>query len=160
MKGYNFKEREQTKMGELAEEMILNEFVQSKNSYPFRPAIDGTHPIDSVNISQENKMWAMDMKCKPRRKYYADTGIDLRFYNSYGEIDKTTPVYLLFVDTYTGTIYGNWMRFLTPKFEGNMVYFNLDQMVHYRYLDQEEILLLQKHNKSNYYNFNQNGRRA
>jgi hypothetical protein len=146
-----FKEMRQTHLGELAEELILNEFVHSKGSVPYRPGNDCSHPIDSINLKPNGEVWAMDMKCKPRRLYYEDTGIDLKYFNTYSKIDASTPVYLLFVDTATNSIYGNWLRKLTPNFQGNLVYFPLNEMIEYRKLTSVESASLKELSTSNYY---------
>jgi hypothetical protein len=145
----NFNNLQTTKLGTLAEDMLINEFIFNKGFQPFVPGYDGSHHVDSMALSPTGVTFYMDCKAKSRRKYYADTGIDLADYNKYKGFDK--PTYILFADLVQGTVYGNWIQKLDPKVEGSIVYFQLDQMVHYRDMSEVEKATLREYENSKYY---------
>ena len=145
----NFLQLTTTKLGTLAEQMLINEFITGKGYFPFTPSADGSHPVDSCAFSWSGVSWYMDVKAKSRRKYYEDTGIDLADYNKYIKYDK--PTYLLFADLVQGTVYGNWISNLRIKTEGDVIYFPLEDMIHYRNLTDVEQATLKQYEQSKYY---------
>lgn len=88
---------------QIAEDFIADVLKQRK-CVVYRT--QGRHKVDFV--VEHNGNWAfVDVKAKARRKYYADTGIDLADWATYWQIQEMTgiPVYIVFVDDYTKTCY-------------------------------------------------------
>ena len=144
-----FTQLQTTKLGYAAEEMLINEFITSKGYTPFTPSNEGSHQIDALAFGKNGIEWMLDVKAKSRRLHYSDTGIDLADYHKYMSYDK--PVYILFADILTGTVYGNWISKLTPNRENNIMYFPLDEMKEYRKLTQIEHATLKMLEQSKYY---------
>ena len=84
--------------------------------------------------------------------YYEQTGFDANDFSSYCNLPF--PIYILFIDHITKSIYGAWIatlkRFSLPK--GKLVLFPLDCMTHYRNLTLEEVEYIKELNASNYWN--------
>lgn len=144
----NFKKRAQTIKGEDAEALVI-QFLVDQGCTVYRAHAscnDRPHPIDMLAIHREKlKIFAVECKCKARRTYYPDTGIDLRHYGIYSAIQKhnDVDVYLFFIDEYLKKIYGNYLSVLDrkriiehegrkieyPKIEPSKIYFPLSAMV-------------------------------
>lgn len=144
-----------TRLGTKAE-VIGSEFIQSKGYVPYAPAIDCPHPIDYIAMSGASQFY-LDVKTKSRMLYYPFTGIDLKDANKYMEMK--IPVYLLFVDPASCSVYGQWMSKLdkqpTKIFPGNenrekVVTWPLSAMTFHRYLSESECDELKKLEQSNY----------
>lgn len=145
----SFRKLETTKMGELAEGIIINEFAKSKGYQAFIPAHDGSHYIDAI-CTNGFQQFGLDIKCKSSRTYYPDTGCDTADVEKY--LTYPFEVYILWLDPKTGEAYGNWLKILNKykTVDGNCTYFPLKKMKPYRKLTQEEISALKKHENSNY----------
>jgi hypothetical protein len=139
-----------TQLGTTAESMLIAEFAKSKGYFPYTPEIQASHPIDCLMLSGSS-IWMMDLKCKSRRKYFADTGCDTLDVEKY--INYPFPVYILWADIVQKKIYGNWLVKLYPhkKVENNITYFPLDMMVKYRDMTDDEYEELKKLERSKYY---------
>lgn len=147
-----FKNKSTTKLGELGEEMVLNEFCRAKGYFPFRPSIDNTsHPIDGICMDPKTgKKFNIDIKTKSSRIYYPDTGCDTADIKKY--LEYADPTYLLFVDPKSGNVYGNWLQKLKKNMvvDGKLTFLQLKDMTEYRKLTQDEILQLKNYENSNY----------
>lgn len=135
-----------TRKGEFAEDILLK-LMRDGGCNVYRPTEkDRAHPIDMfVMPGQTMRMFAADVKAKPKRSNYPDTGIDFRHWGKYCHINtyQHTPVFLFFVDEDCGRIYGNWLEILNkpvtithngkridyPKPEGNIIYFPMQSMI-------------------------------
>jgi hypothetical protein len=145
-----------TRKGVYAEDLLVK-IMRDDGCNIYRPSEkDRAHPIDMFVMSgQTMRMFACDVKAKPRRIKYPDTGIDTRHWAKYCHINtyQHTPVYLFFVDEDYGKIYGNWLDILNkaveimhngqcieyPKLEGNIIYFPLQSMQEIADLTKEDI---------------------
>lgn len=146
-----FKELPQTIMGEKAEKMLINEFVKSKGYIPYITLNDEAHPIDCICMSGAS-MFLLDVKAKPRMRYYEMTGFDYADYKKYLTYEQ--PVYILFADWYKKEVYGAWLSKLEAgdkKVFGNIICFPLSQMTFYRNLTDEEAEELAKTSTSKYF---------
>jgi uncharacterized protein (DUF779 family) len=63
------------------------------------------------------------------------------------------PVYVLFVDYISQSIYGNWIHKLQKNktIQGRYTYYELSDMKEYRKLTKEEVDSLKKLSNNNYY---------
>ena len=118
-----------------------------KNGYiPYLPNAAGAHPFDRLVASRDKrKIFIADTKTKSRRKYYPDTGINIRHYNEYKYIQDTygIDVFIFFVDEEQGIVYGNLLKNLDksreihhngkkimyPLEQGGIRYFSLENMI-------------------------------
>jgi hypothetical protein len=95
-------------------EQIVDRFLVSQGYVPYKPdAEDGAHPFDRLVASKDKKtIFIAEVKTKPGRLYYPDTGIDVRHYEDYKGIrDKySIDVFLFFVDEEKGCVYGGLLR--------------------------------------------------
>lgn len=106
-----FADREQSQKGYFAEAIVEN-WLSSKGYNVYTPSRqDRAHPFDMLCINSE-RIFVADSKAKAKRKYYPDTGIDVRHYKKYCETrDKLhADAFLFFVDEEAGQIYGNFLR--------------------------------------------------
>lgn len=139
-----------TKLGYRGEEFI-SEFAASKKSKAYIPAVSQSYPIDGLAITEKGVLYGIEVKTKPRLMYYEKTGFDAADWMTYTNLPF--PVYVLFVDYITKSIYGSWIsnlkQFSEPK--GNLVLFPLSAMTHYRYLNENEVEYIKELNGSKYY---------
>lgn len=128
-------------------EDICFEYLRAKGHTIYRPdREDRAHPIDSFVVhGQKFTVCAADVKTKPKREAYPDTGINMNHYGTYCYIKNINNirVFLFFVDENTKEIYGNWLDILEHKREvihkgkrliypmqmGNQMYFPLSAMI-------------------------------
>lgn len=152
----NFKELDTTKVGDIGETYIA-EFAESKGMKHWIPGKDGSYPVDSICYHIKNKKhYAVEVKTKPRFKYKDLTGYDYNDHEFY--LQYEFPVYILFIDYYSKSIYGQWVKKLDEHKElmhmPNSVdtyTFPLNIMTKYRDLTEEEVEALKNGCKSTYY---------
>jgi len=114
----NWHNKPTVKKGDIGES-IVDKHLLSKGFIPYHPGSPGSHPFDRLVASRDKKtIFIADTKSKPARRYYPDTGIDVRHYNQYKYIqDKYgIDVYIYFVDEDSGTIYGNYLNTLDKPY--------------------------------------------
>lgn len=147
----NFQNLTTTKLGNVGETYIV-EFAKSKGAKPYIPAFDASFPVDSLCL-KNGKVFSIEVKSKPRMLKYELTGFDLVDFETYKKLEF--PVYILFCDYITKSLYGNWISELDkqPKsyFTGAVVTFPLSAMTIYRGLSNIEVEELKKYNQSKYY---------
>lgn len=117
----NFRERETTRKGVIGESLI-EKFFMELGYIIYKPINDGAHLIDYILVSPDKKTSiAVDIKTKPRRSRYPDTGIEQCHFEEYLEYSKrhNIKVLILFVDEEQGLIYGNSLDNLEKPLEYN-----------------------------------------
>lgn len=162
-----FKQRATTRKGAAGEEICFD-YLRRKGHTIYRPDDTGRrHPIDSLVLHGEKlTLIAADVKTKPRRQKYPDTGINIKHYGEYCCIQKVNGirVFLFFVDEDLLKIYGNFLnvldekrkifhegRWLTyPILDRGIIYFPLDAMIDIARLPAEEVEPLKALNGSKY----------
>lgn len=147
-------------------ERIVDAWLESKGYVPYRP-IDGVaHPFDRLVASRDKKtIRVVEVKAKPRREKYPDTGIPTTHYNDYKHIqDKYgIQVFIAFVDEVLKKIYGNFLDELDkpdgryPLRYADVTYFPLSKMLDIKRLTDEQCAELAALRRSNY---RAEGRRA
>lgn len=151
----NFKELDTTKVGDIGETYIA-EFATAKGMKHFIPGRDGSYPVDSICYhTGRKKHYAVEVKTKPRMLYFNRIGYDCNDHELY--MNYEFPVYILFVDYFSKSIYGQWVKQLdahkqkiaTPTVPTYT--FPLEVMTKYRDLTEEEIKELKDGCKSTYY---------
>ncbi len=135
--------------GTLGEEIVLNWF---KNNHPdyiiYRPESNKAHWFDFLLTNKKkNKMFILEIKTKPKRVFFNDTGINLNHFQEYLALQNKykLDVFIVFVDEKERCAYGNYLQQLLkpikikkieyPYFDNNnkkgsgkIVYFPLDNM--------------------------------
>lgn len=139
-----WQDRAEVKKGDKGE-AIVDRFLIRNGCMPYRPAIEGPHPFDRMYINLEDKRaFIVEVKTKPRRTHYPDTGINKRHYDGYMKTKATSnlDLYLFFVDEGCGEIYGEEIETLSekwhiehngecreyPSVEGKIIYFPVAAM--------------------------------
>jgi len=123
----NEEKRQRTK--EIGEQ-ILDRFLLEQGLVRYRPdPNDGAHPFDRLAASRDKRQIVIgEVKTKPRRQAYADTGINRRHFDDY--MHNTTkyglPLFLAFVDFEIGAMYGNWWSELIKTRESDIPKHGLD----------------------------------
>lgn len=132
------------KRGDIGEKLV-NDFLVHRGYIPYSPDISKAHPFDRlVASSVGNMIFIAETKTKPARKWYPDTGIDVRHYEKYKLIQTkhNLRVFIFFVDTLVNKIYGGWLgdiekpkiichngKFIEyPLTQNGIIYFPLDSM--------------------------------
>lgn len=158
----NWNEKEEVKKGNIGENIVFNYLCNSGYTV-YRPVTEGPHLFDNLCVSRDKRtIFIAEVKTKEARKYYPDTGIDIRSYQEYKFVENkyNLHVYLFFVDAANRKVYGNFLRRLeTPKAEGKysyplqqggIIYFPLSSMTLISELTAEEAEEIKKHNTKNY----------
>lgn len=103
----NWNDRIQVQKGNLGEELV-EQYLAKKGFVVYRP-ITGPHPFDRLCASADKRrIFVAEIKTKPRRKYYPDTGFNQRHNQDYLRIamQHSMDVFVYFVDEVVGKIYG------------------------------------------------------
>jgi len=123
----------QVKKGTLGEQLV-DEMLIKQGIIPYRAIVDEAHPFDRLCASKDKRCIAIaEVKTKPRRKYYPDTGINLSQFRTYNHIVKTygISVWLYFVDEDYAEIYGGELskigREVTVLHQGTLLKYPLIQ---------------------------------
>jgi hypothetical protein len=159
-KNTNWEFLSSVKKGNIGEK-IVKEYLEKLGYIIYQPVTSGAHSFDNLAIKNKNTLVVVEVKTKPRRKYYNDTGIELRHYNGYLEISKkhNLKVFIFFVDEYLKIIYGNDLSNLTkpvkdkkqyPLIEKGIIYFHLSNVYKISELTNSQVEDIKKHTKSNY----------
>ncbi len=137
-----------TKKGNIGEE-IVKKYLEQKGFIVYQPSTPGGHPFDNLCAKDKN-IFVAEIKTKEARKYYPDTGIDIRYYDKYLYVSRTYNmlVFIFFVDAANAKIYGNELRKLIkpvtisgktyPSKEKGIIYFPLVNMVTIALLSKEQ----------------------
>lgn len=72
----------------------------------------GAHPFDRLCAYKKTRIFIAETKTKPRRLKYPDTGISLKHYVEYKQIERahSLDVWLFFVDSDQAQVYGGKLR--------------------------------------------------
>ncbi len=135
-----------TRKGAIAEQYVRDMLI-GMGWHIYAYSADQPHPVDMLAITPDKQLVGVEVKCKCARIYYPDTGIDRNDYYAYHELQSqlNLPVLLLFVDSYSKTVYGNYLDYLSqpltivdnkrelvyPLITEQYVYFPLQAMQHY-----------------------------
>jgi hypothetical protein len=146
-------------------EQIVRRILERKGFVVYKPATEGAHAFDVMAIKDKSRCIAMDVKAKSRRNKYADTGINIKHFQTYKSFSDThsMPFWVVFVDEMIGKIYGNTLEQLSKPVEregikypytfddpyGGTIYWHLDSMLQIYTLsesDKSNLVLLSQRN--------------
>lgn len=153
-------EQRKTKIGDYGERLI-REHLEKLGCICYKSVTDGPHPCDFFMFNRDKHVIAVEVKTKPARKKYPDTGFDLRHYNGYKKFTEEHSMYMFifFVDEERGEIYGNYLHKLDEtrisngmsypteertKYGQIIRYYPLSAMIPIRKLSREEICELKR----------------
>lgn len=157
----DFRLKKTTVKGTYGEDVCF-EYLRRRGHTVYRPDRDDrAHPFDTLLVhGQSMEITIADVKTKPRREAYPDTGINERHFCKYttASIRNKLRVFLFFVDETEGRIYGNFLDILTerheivhngkkevyPKNYGGIVYFPLEKMKTICWIPDDEISKLKE----------------
>ena len=153
----NWQDKAEVKKGNIGEQ-IINEYLESKGFVIYKPITNGAHAFDKLAIKDKQQLIIAEVKTKARRNKYADTGIDMKHFETYQNISKkhNLPIFIFFVDEMLGEVYGNWLTKLIeprdnyPLIQNDIIYFPLTNMRNIKKLTIQEVELLKKYSKRNY----------
>lgn len=157
------------KMGDYGEWLVDEELIR-RGFTIYKPITKNAHPFDRLVYSKydsnqcNHEGFILEIKTKPRRMMYADTGIDVKLFNHYRELSERNKLklFIMFVDYVEKQIYGTWLKDLeTPEMgyplkertKGGkwVIYFPLNKMKVFKQLTDEEIENIKKYNQSKYW---------
>lgn len=91
-------------------EAIVKRHLEARGLIVYEPATAGRHPFDKLCSSADKRSIVIaEVKAKPARRFFPDTGINLSHYTDYCTIrcHHKLRVFLYFVDEDAGKVYGN-----------------------------------------------------
>lgn len=149
----SFERLNTTRLGTVAEQMLINEFCLNRGYTPMTPNIQGPHQIDCICTKKDSKTFGLEIKAKSRLNNWEATSIDTNDYLAYLQADY--PVYLLIADLHPDEerVYGGWVHKLTPlpfTVTDGLTTFPLSGMTHYRALTSDELETLRAFENNNY----------
>ena len=128
----------QVKKGDIGEDLVIKYLKVNGYEILEHNREVGPHPYDIMARGKKGD-FIVEVKSKPRRDNYPDTGVDLKHYNDYKTVsrDKKITVFLFFVDENSGKVYGgdlssldvkkthnyNNRNYEYPKVENGIIYF-------------------------------------
>lgn len=144
------------KIGHKGENLVID-YCENYKGYQVQSNQLKACKYDITIIKPNNEIILGDIKSKARRNKYADTGIDIKHYNTYKDLMKKNGLdfQLFFVDEALGCCYGESLRVLDkqcyignreypykPSYYGmgdEIVYYPLSSMDYYFSLTTEQI---------------------
>ena len=132
--------------GDYGEQLIID-LLESKGCRLIEKHNDEPHKIDflfSGTHFPPNRFY-VEVKTKSHREYYQDVGINKNSHYFYSELQKIFPVWLFFVDSTAGEIYGQDLKVLDnagefyPIEDKGVIYYPLNRMIRLRKLSKKEI---------------------
>jgi hypothetical protein len=155
-------ERKNVKKGDIGEQIVID-YLANKGYVVYKSITQGTHPFDNLCASRDKKkIFIAEVKTKEARKYYPDTGINIKSYDEYKFIqDKyNLRVYLFFVDATNKKVYGNLLqeletevvvgKYTYPLRQKGIIYFSLSNMKTIAELTEEQSNTIKEFNTKNY----------
>ncbi|MBQ7594066.1 MAG: hypothetical protein IJU48_06920 [Synergistaceae bacterium] len=142
-------DRREVKIADYGEKLI-QEYLEGENYICYKPVTEGAHLFDFLIYRKDSGVMAAEVKTKPRRNKYPDTGFDYRHYEGYKRFSEehNMKMYVFFVDELEGKIYGNSLEELDkprissgknyPLDSNSIRYYPLEAMRIHRLLTDEE----------------------
>ena len=157
-------DKPQVKKGNLGEG-IIDKYFENQGYITYKPVTDGAHLIDRLYVKDKKQLIFADVKTKPKRNKYPDTGFNYKNYEEYEMLKEMgLEVWIIFVDEAEGAIYGNTLEKLSepcsiqhkgktieyPLRWGEIIYFYRNDMIDITLLSKEEVGEIRSYNTRNY----------
>lgn len=114
----DFCQRPTTQKGSLGER-IADRHLRAAGYAVYKPSeLDSSHPVDRIAVCKRTlSVLLCDVKSKPRRVHYPDTGIDVGHWMIYWSLAKlhNMRVFLVFVDEDECAVYGQFLDLLDQR---------------------------------------------
>jgi len=113
----SWQDRTEVKKGN-AGERILDRWLRDKGIIPYAPVAEGAHPFDRIcAMPDKRQLFIAEAKAKPARRFYPDTGVDVRVYEDYlhKQQEYGLHVFLVFIDEDRSQVYGEFMSVLDKE---------------------------------------------
>jgi hypothetical protein len=138
-------------------EKIIKKFLEQKGYVVYSTSTPTSHAFDFLAVKNKEKAIIAECKTYPKRRFYNDTGIDVRHYYDYKNVFEKykIPIFLFFIDDIKNEVYGNWLHELEKEYydydskikyplqqsgrTGEKIYFSLKTMKHIAFLEKKEI---------------------
>lgn len=154
MEHFNLQNKELVTKGNIGENIISSK-LKEKGYVIYEADHEVSHPIDFIAI-KDDVIRAIEIKTKPARKFYPDTGLDIKHWEKYLKVNEIIPSYIFFVDEILKKIYYNSIdelkikKGIYPLKENNIIYFALNNMKILMNLDEEQVKQIKNYTKRNY----------
>jgi hypothetical protein len=134
-----WQDKVQVKKGDYGEDLV-HTFLEEKGYIVYKPITEKAHAFDRLAVRNKSEILVVECKTKARRRYYPDTGINIKHYDEYKFISEKYKLHLFifFIDEYLCEIYGNFLLELIKPVEvegnkyplehKNIIYFPLINM--------------------------------
>jgi len=149
----NFNDRLTTKKGNIGEALV-DEMLREQGFVIYVPEGGQAHAFDRLAIKNKEILLIAEVKSKSLRKFYPDTGIDIRHYHEYLNImnKHNLEVIMFFVDEEIGEIYGGKLKEISavksyahngkdmvwPLEQKGIIYFHRDSMKTFKKLSETD----------------------
>lgn len=134
-------------------ENIIRSYLEEQGYVVYHPSMKMPHPFDFM-CYKDGEFFIADVKTKPCRDKYPDTGMDYEDYINYKRIgaEHNLGVFIFYVDPKLKIIYGNWLSELDkhtqvktehlvlkyPIIYGRVIFFPLVNMLKIKELSEED----------------------
>ena len=153
-------DKRETKIGDYGEALV-QQYLEEHGCICYKSVTPKAHPLDYLVVWPDKTINGVEVKTKPSRDKYPDTGFNLKHYYGYKQFTDALKISMriYFVDSKCGRIYGNYLCELDkprmsegrsyPREEsswnGQLIrYYPLDVMIPIRDLTNEEICVLNR----------------
>ena len=160
----NWENKIEVKKGNIGED-IVEKHIEKLGYIIYKPVTEKSHPFDRLCVKNKTEIFVAEVKTKPKRIHYPDTGFNLSHYQDYKYIEKKgMKVYIFFVDEESGSVYGNWLNKLSepkkinhnkriisyPLEQNGIIYFPIASMKEISVLNKKDISSIKNLYSGNY----------
>ncbi len=132
--------KSEVKIGDMGESLV-KDYFEKQGWVIYKPETEKAHPFDRLAVKGKDRLMIIEVKTKPHRLKYPDTGFDINHYDIYKNtsLKHNMEVFVAFVDPNKSKIYGNYLSILEEKtiinnttyplkYKG-IIYFPLEKMI-------------------------------
>lgn len=110
-KNSTWHELKNVKIGDYGEHLV-RKYLEERGYICYKPVTDGAHLVDFLFYKKDTGIiTAGEVKTKPRRRKYPDTGFNKQHYDIYKKFsdEHNMRLFMFFCDETAGGIYGNYL---------------------------------------------------
>lgn len=154
----------QVKKGNIGEAAVRS-LLEKRGWVVYDPVTNSPHGFDFLATKNKETLMIAEVKSKPKRIKYPDTGFDIRHYKEYKAIAEkyNIRVFIFFVDEDMGKVYGHYLDVLDSprviKHNGKLltypiqtcgiIYFPVEKMITLGELSDIEVKAMKTHSTRN-----------